>query len=361
MMKVEFSRWVVAFIQIFFIYSLITVVHWIFPGRYVRGYVSDGPKFYHLNGFRVFLLITSTFIFIVDFLHLIDPIELIQLRFQHAVAACFFGLIFTGIFVFPFPSNTNSLFNDFYAGRLKNPQLFSNRVDTKILLYLIGGILLEFNLILFEIEHRSEQNSSSSFILTNVRLYVFLFSFFLLEYFYHEHVHLYTFDFLVEFVGFKLIWGCLVFYPFFYPIAIWSSVKTNSLTSIRLLSSFVVFLSGWILSRGANNQKYLFRTKPKEKFLGFIEPKSINGRLLCSGWWKYARHINYLGDTLMAVGLTLALNDDTQWIHWLYPLYYVALFLARERTDFQRCEQKYGNDWTEYCRRVPYRILPGIY
>jgi hypothetical protein len=40
-----------------------------------------------------------------------------------------------------------------------------------------------------------------------------LFSFFLCEYLFFEQVHLYTYDFFAERVGFKLGWGCLLFYP----------------------------------------------------------------------------------------------------------------------------------------------------
>ena len=224
----------------------------------------------------------------------------------------------------------------------------------KLLLYLIGGIGLELNLILFYFQYAQENRS-----MTNVILYVSLFSFFLIEYFYHEHVHLYTFDFIIEYVGFKLVWGCLVFYPFYYPIAIWCDIQPRALSLNEQILSISVFILGWILSRGANNQKYLFRTQPKENFLGYFQPISINGRLLCSGWWSLSRHINYFGDILMSIGLTLAIHGGI--FSWLYPLYYVGLFIARERTDFERCQEKYGRVWDEYCHRVPYRIIPFIY
>jgi delta14-sterol reductase len=71
--------------------------------------------------------------------------------------------------------------------------------------------------------------------------------------------------------------------------------------------------------------------------------------------------VNYLGEILMAVGLTLALGRPGLWIAWLYPLYYVALLLPRERSDERRCAAKYGAAWTEYTRRVPRRIVPGLY
>ena len=34
-------------------------------------------------------------------------------------------------------------------------------------------------------------------------------------------VHLYTYDLFRERVGGKLTWGCLCFYPWFYPIGVW--------------------------------------------------------------------------------------------------------------------------------------------
>lgn len=350
---IGWNDWILALIHVSLIYSLITLLHLFIPGKYVRGYAQDGPSFYRLNGLRVFLLVTMSF-FTFGYFQFFDIHLMINLRLKHAVCACLIGVICTLILVLPYPSNSSSFWSDLYLGRLKNPQWFNNHVDGKMLLYLIGGIGLELNLILFYFEHVHRDES-----MMNILTYVMLFTFFLIEYFYHEHVHLYTFDFLVESVGFKLVWGCLVFYPFFYPIAIWCDVKGRRLNEIRLVLTIGIFVIGWILSRGANNQKYLFRTQPKSKFLGLISPQTINGRLLCSGWWSLSRHINYLGDTLMAIGLSLAIDHGI--FPWIYPLYYILLFIARERTDFERCEKKYGRDWTEYCQRVPYRILPYLY
>lgn len=349
-----FNEWFFALIHISFVYTIITLLHFFIPARYVRGYVQDGPPTYRLNGFIVFFLVCLSFIIFIGYFQLIDIQYLINLRLKHAICACLLGLIFTFLVVLPYKQRTSSFLSDIYLGRLKNPQWFANRIDAKMLLYLIGGIGLELNLILFYYEYVQENKS-----MTNVITYISLFSFFTIEYFYHEFVHLYTFDFIIEYVGFKLVWGCLVFYPFFYPIAIWCNIQPKELSLNRQILSISVFFLGWILSRGANNQKYLFRTKPKEKFLGIFQPKSINGRLLCSGWWSLSRHINYLGDILMAVGLSLAIDGGIY--PWLYPLYYIGLFIARERTDFDRCKEKYGRDWDEYCRHVPYRIIPFLY
>ena len=29
--------------------------------------------------------------------------------------------------------------------------------------------------------------------------------------------------------------------------------------------------------------------------------------------------------------------------------------------DVRRCARKYGKDWEEYCEKVPYVFIPGIY
>jgi delta14-sterol reductase len=83
--------------------------------------------------------------------------------------------------------------------------------------------------------------------------------------------------------------------------------------------------------------------------------------LLCSGFWGLARHVNYMGEVLQAVGLTLVLGYPGVWIAWLYPAYYVALFLSRERADERRCAAKYGELWSAYKERVPRRIVPWVY
>jgi protein-S-isoprenylcysteine O-methyltransferase Ste14 len=125
-----------------------------------------------------------------------------------------------------------------------------------------------------------------------------------------------------------------------------------------------VFFAGWTLARGANMQKYLFKTAPDRALLGIFKPQAVTDghrALLCGGFWGVSRHVNYLGEILMATGMTLALGWPGVWAVWLYPLYYVLLLAARERADERRCAAKYGALWKEYVRRVPKRIIPGVY
>ena len=95
-----------------------------------------------------------------------------------------------------------------------------------------------------------------------------------------------------------------------------------------------------------------------------IKPEVVTDgqrRLLVSGFWGVSRHVNYLGEVLMSVGLTLALGHPGEPTTWLYPAYYVALLVPRQIADDKRCAEKYGALWTAYVARVRFRIVPGVY
>jgi len=74
-----------------------------------------------------------------------------------------------------------------------------------------------------------------------------------------------------------------------------------------------------------------------------------------------SRHVNYLGEILMSVGLTLALGHPEVPSTWLYTLYYLVLLIPRQIDDDRRCAAKYGPLWGVYTKRVRFRIVPGIY
>ena len=83
-------------------------------------------------------------------------------------------------------------------------------------------------------------------------------------------------------------------------------------------------------------------------------------KLLISGWWGTARHINYFGDLLMGLAWCL----PTLFAHpltYFYIVYFIILLVHRERRDNSLCHTKYGPDWERYCAKVRWRILPGLY
>ena len=81
-----------------------------------------------------------------------------------------------------------------------------------------------------------------------------------------------------------------------------------------------------------------------------------------SGWWGLARHVNYLGEVTQGIALALPGYLATgSLVPWLYPLYYVLLFVGRQIDDDLACAAKYGAAWESYCSMVPYRILPFVW
>lgn len=288
----------------------------------------------------------------------------------------------------------------FFYGLCFNPQLFG--CDIKMGLYTLGACVLEWNLLSASMLHWQQEVHLSRALVT----YTALFTWFLCEcasaatpalelppppappptealrprpsaharrYLILECVHLYTYDIMCEKMGFKLMWGCFAFYPFFYCVGVWPLVAAPSASDISSATAAAIvlcFFGGWVLTRGANLQKYVYKTRPAGTpfACGLVANGTVPGtRLLCTGFWGVARHVNYLGEILQAVALALpgclvAPTAGAAVLPWLYPLYYVALFVPRQADDDEQIRLKYGEGpFAEYVQRVPYRMVPGVW
>jgi delta14-sterol reductase len=345
--------------------ALIFILNALLPGRWVPGYINKpGSKEkmrYHLNGMFVFIVVVLVW-FLSGYFKIIPFDWLYTCRWYGLAGACIIGVIFTLVVVLPYPPVRKSFLADLFFGRLENLQMWNGRVDMKMWLYLTGATMLELNVLGFTAHHLIlyGEMASAGFLLSAV-----LITYFIVDYLIYEEVHLYTYDLFAERIGFKLGWGCLVFYPFFYSIPLWATADLYySRTPIWLFIIYVlVFFSGWILSRGANLQKYYFKKYPGKKFF-WIKPEIITDgsrSLLINGFWGFSRHINYFGEILMATGIVLCTGYPMLIWPWLYPLYYVFLLFSRQYADDRRCALKYGDLWKNYVKRVPYRIIPFIY
>ena len=348
------------------IYAVVLALHLALPARRVTGYARDddtGEKLrYRLNG--PFAAAVSIGIWLAAGYSGLMPWDwLWTVRWPSAAGALTLGLLLSAAAVLRAPSRGGTLLAEFYLGRHANPQFLGGRVDAKMFLYLVGAVLLQLHLIAFAVHHFLAFPDDPS---PGIVLYAALFTWFVWDYLLFEHVHLYTYDLFAERLGFKLVWGCLSWYPYFYAVGLWSVADLPNPEAPAWLSvlAALLFLAGWSLARGANMQKYVFKRDPDRAFLGRIAPRVFSDgerSVLCSGFWGVARHVNYLGEILMATGLALSLGWPLLLGPWLYPLYHVALLLPRERDDDRRCAAKYGILWEQYRATVPWRIVPRIY
>ena len=129
---------------------------------------------------------------------------------------------------------------------------------------------------------------------------------------------------------------------------------------------------GYAIFRSANDQRRRFRaTKGRCRLFGdkpeYIRAifQTADGRwhesqLLMSGWWGIARHINYTGDILLSLAMC-APCGFRHLLPWSYAIYMAGLLVQRCFRDEDRCSAKYGESWGEYCQRVPWRLVPGIF
>ena len=347
------------------IMAVIFILNAFLPGRWVSGYITRPGSFekmrYHLNGILVFFVMVGLWV-ILGITDIVSFDYLYHYRWYGLAGACMLGLIFTLILVLPQKPVRKSFAADLFFGRIENLQLVKGRVDIKMWLYLAGATMLELNVLSFTSYHLLTYGDASSI---GIILCAVLLTYFLVEYLIFEEVHLYTYDLFAERIGFKLGWGCIVFYPYFYPIGLWSTaaLPDPGTPGWLLVLYAVIFFSGWVLARGANLQKYFFKRDPAGSFLG-IEPRIISdgdNRLLVNGFWGISRHVNYLGEILMATGIILSTGYPGMIWPWLYPLYYVLLLFTRQNDDDRRCSAKYGELWNEYKKRVPWRIIPHIW
>ena len=362
----ELTESVLGFFSPWAICAAVLGLQVLLPAWRIRGYARDEltnePLLYRLNGLPTFVIAVAAWL-AAGYTGLVPLDWLWRQRWSGVAGACALGLLASGAALRGVPSRSTPWLRDCFLGRRKNPRIAAGQVDAKMYLYLAGATVLELNLLSFAAHHCLRNPADAS---PGVVIYVCLFTWFICDYLVFERVHLYTYDLFAERLGFKLVWGCLVFYPYFYAIGLWAAANLENPGSPvwQLALSVAVFLAGWILARGANMQKYYFKKNPARPFLGVIKPRTISdGRrhLLCNGFWGMSRHVNYLGEVLMAVGLTLALGWPWLIVPWLYPLYYVLLLIGRERDDDRRCEQRYGELWQRYRELVPWRIVPFVY
>ncbi|PSN67806.1 sterol C-14 reductase-like protein [Corynespora cassiicola Philippines] len=298
--------------------------------------------------------------------------------------------------------HSGNMLYDWFIGRELNPRVdlpFVGEVDIKAWCELRPGMLgwAILDLAFIMAQYRNFGKVTDSIILVTVAQTVYIF-----DALYMEPAILTTIDIIADGFGFMLSFGDLVWVPFTYSIqARYLSVYPVELGVKGIAGVLAVQGIGYYIFRAVNNEKNRFRTNPDDprvKHLKYIETAS-GSKLLITGWWGTARHINYLGDWFMSWSYCLptalagyviqntaqhpisATATDAYFFKnsygkyaipgeakgwgaiftYFFMVYFAILLLHRERRDEEKCRRKYGKDWERYCELVPYRIIPYVY
>jgi Delta14-sterol reductase len=205
------------------------------------------------------------------------------------------------------------------------------------------------------VQYETYGTLSTAMVLYQIFTLVYIFN-----YFQFEYGMLHTWDMVAERFGGMLIWGDYVLVPFFYSLPGWFLVhRLEPLPAWAAVGLMGLFLFGFCLFRGANGQKHRFKLDPATRIWG-RPAETIGGRLLVSGLWGLGRHLNYSGEIVIYLAFALTTGFDSV-VPYLLPAWLGALLIHRARRDERRCRAKYGDLWTRYTRRVPFRMLPLVY
>lgn len=352
-----------AILLTFFVY--LAIAGSILPGKVVPGVIlSDGTRLhYRCNGLLSLLLLVGL-LGVGVWMNYVSPTAISDRGLELLSATFIFSFLVTMLLYTAGcksrnlgsslkPHVTGNLIYDWWFGIQLNPQFMG--IDIKFFFVragMLGWLLINLSILAKSIQ---DANLSQSMILYQLFCVLYI-----LDYFFYEEYMTSTWDIIAERLGFMLVFGDLVWIPFTFSIQGWWLLRNQvDLTTAAIVANCFVFLMGYRVFRGANKQKHVFKKNPKALIWG-KPPRVIGGKLLASGYWGIARHCNYLGDLLLALSFSLPCGISSP-VPYFYPTYLLILLVWRERRDEARCAAKYKEVWTEYCRLVPWRILPYIY
>lgn len=327
------------------------------PGCRIEGPDMEGnSRVYKLNGLALFLIT----VFVAGLVQTFGWFSL-SVLYSHFAAlflvANIFAFLLAG-WLYIQAARTRGAATGFWRGYFfgmeSNPTWFG--VDVKLFSYrpsLIGLALFNASFAVMQYEIYGE--------LTLAMMLYQIFTFlYVCNYFQFEYGMIHTWDMISERFGWMLIWGDYVLVPFFYCLVGWWLVHPSEVLSpFAAIAIVLLFGIGFWIFRGANQQKHRFKRNSKIKIWG--QPaRSLEGRLLISGFWGIGRHLNYTGEICVYFAFALTTGFDS-WVPYLLPVWLTVLLCHRSRRDEHRCRAKYGDLWVRYTQRVRYSMLPLIY
>ncbi len=289
-------------------------------------------------------------------------------------ALIFFSLIFCfclylkGVYA---PSSTDSgasgnpLF-DYYWGTELYPRIFG--FDVKMFTNCRFG-MMSWTLILISCAAKQHQ----LYGLTDAMLVAVSLQFlYVAKFYWWETGYLSSLDIMHDRAGYYICWGCLVWVPGFYTSPTLYLVQHPHTLGWPL--AFAIFVLGSIAIfsnyfadaqrqrvRALNGNCTVWGQKPILIRAQYTtqEGEVKQSLLLASGFWGLSRHFHYVPEIIGAFCWSVpALFIN--FMPYFYVVFLTILLFHRAYRDEERCAQKYGDYWRQYCERVRYKIIPGV-
>lgn len=212
---------------------------------------------------------------------------------------------------------------------------------------------------------------------------------YLVKFFHWEIGYMRSIDIIVDRAGWEIQWGCLVWVPTVYSLhtrflvlhpSAYSAFEAGLIFSIGFVAVILNYWSdqqrqhfrenfkgtnGWV---GTASSYKVWRQDVKyiEAWYEVVAPNGKKEKrrslLLASGFWGIARHPQYFFELTAAWSWTLLANPFKNGALVLfYSVFLTILLTERAVRDHRKCSRKYGKYWDEYCKLVPYKILPGVF
>lgn len=265
-------------------------------------------------------------------------------------------------------SRSGNLIFDYYWGVELHPRLFGVNLKQ---LFNCRFAMMGWSVILFSFA--AKQQALYGHVSTAMAISVGLQVAYIFKFFVWEGGYFNSLDIMHDRFGFYICWGVTAWLPVVYTLVGLYLVAHPRDLSLPVSIGIVALgaASLWI-NYAADAQRQRVRASDGKANVWGKAPDLIRATyttgdgeertslLLVSGWWSVARHLHYVPEILLALAWTLP-SGFGNLLPYFYVVYLTILLVDRAGRDDLRCRQKYGTYWIEYCRRVPSKIIPGIY
>ncbi len=354
-------------------------LHVLLPGPRAEGPVTPKGNIpvYKDNGFFCYVVTMAAFAALTCFLKQNGMSPTVVYDHFGEILACltvFSHVICVMLYIkglkFPSTSDCGSSGNvvfDYYWGTELYPRVFG--VDVKVFTNCRFGMTVWPLLVLIFAIKSYELHGFVDSIWVSTLLQMIYFT----KFFWWESGYMRTIDIMLDRAGFMICWGCLVFIPGLYASV--SLYLVNQPVRLGLPLSLFIALAGIVsiaVNYIADKQKQDVRASDGQCQIWGRKAEVIRAKyhlergetreslLLVSGYWGLARHFHYVPELMLAFFWSVPGLFQNLMVY-TYVIFLTILLVHRTFRDDRKCGQKYGEYWQEYCRRVPYKMVPGLF